>query len=203
MDFIGLFPESNEHDYLWVVLFQLTSMVHLVPVKTMIQASQLAWLFVKEIVHLHGLPETIVSDCDTKFTSQFWGETHRILGVRLLMSTAFHPQMDRASERLIRMIAQILRSMISPDQKDWAEKVPMVKFAINSSIKHKHAPKVAPGVQSFVCQARDNFSMALDAIIKSRVIQTHHANKQRKASPTLDIGELVYLSTKNLTLPKG
>ena len=225
MDFIGLFPESNKHNYLWVMLCRLTSMVHLVPVKTMIQASQLAWLFVKEIVCLHGLPETIVSDHNTKFTSQFWGETHRILGVRLLMSTVFHPQMDGASERSIRTIAQILCSMISPDQKDWAEKVPMVKFAINSSmsgstgfapfeltygymprmaqVEHEHAPKVAPGVQSFVRQARDNLSMALDAIIESHVIQTHHANKRRKASPTLDVGELVYLSMKNLTLPKG
>ena len=71
MDFIGPFPESNEHDYLWAMLCWLTSMVHLVPVKTMIRALQLAWLFVKEIVCLHGLPETIVSDRDTKFTSQF------------------------------------------------------------------------------------------------------------------------------------
>ena len=134
MDFIGLFPESDEHDYLWVMLCQLTSMVHLVPVKTTIRALQLAWLFIKEIVHLHGLPEMIVSDCNTKFMSQFWGETHRILRVRLLMSTAFHPQTDGASERSIRMITQILHSMILPDQKDWAEKVPMVKFTINSSM---------------------------------------------------------------------
>ena len=134
MDFIGPFPESNEHDYLWVVLHRLTSMVHLVPVRMTIQASQLVWLFIKEIVRLHGLPEMIVSDHDTKFTSQFWGETHRLLRVRLLMSTAFHPQTDGASECSIRMIAQILCSMILPDQKDWAEKVPMVEFTINSSM---------------------------------------------------------------------
>ena len=134
MDFIGLFPESDEHDYLWVMLCQLTSMVHLVPVKTTIRALQLAWLFIKEIVHLHGLPEMIVSDRDTKFTSQFLGETHRLLRVRLLMSTPFHPQTDGASECSIRTIAQILCSMISPDQRDWAEKVPMVEFAINLSV---------------------------------------------------------------------
>ncbi|KIM62665.1 hypothetical protein SCLCIDRAFT_24745 [Scleroderma citrinum Foug A] len=106
---------------------------------------------------------------------------------------------------------QILHSMILPDQKDWAEKVPMVEFTINSSVssltgfapfeltyrymprmaqvEHERAPKVAPGVQSFVHQARHNLSMALDAIIKSRMIQTHHTNKRRKASPTLDVGE--------------
>jgi len=50
------------------------------------------------------------------------------------MSTAFHPQTDRVSERLIRTIVQILRSMISPDQKDWVEKVPMVEFMINLSV---------------------------------------------------------------------
>ena len=75
MDFIGPFPESNKHNCLWVVLCRLTSMVHLVPVKTTIRASQLVWLFIKEIVRLHGLPETIVSDRDTKFMSQFWRET--------------------------------------------------------------------------------------------------------------------------------
>ena len=72
-----------------------------------------------------------------------------------------------------------------------------------AQVKHKCAPKVVPGIQSFICQARDNLSMALDAISESRMIQMHHANKQRKAFPTLDVGELVYLSTKNLTLPKG
>jgi len=224
MDFVGLFPEQGEHDYLWVVLCRMTSLVHLVPVTTTIRASQLAWLFVKEIVRLHGLPETIVSDRDTKFTLQFWRETHQLLGVKLLMSTAFHPQMDGASERSIRTIAQILCSMISPDQKDWIEKVPMVEFTINSSVsgstgftpfeltygymprmaqlEHRSAPKTAPGVQGFVRQVWDNLAMALDAIIESRVIQTHHANKKRKDPPTLDVGELVYLSTKNLTLPK-
>jgi len=115
--------------------------------------------------------------------------------------------------------------MISPDQKDWIEKVPMVEFVINSSmsgstgfapfeltygympqmaqLEHGSAPKTVPGVQGFVCQAWDNLVMALDAIIESCVIQTHHANKKRKDPPTLDVGELVYLSTKNLTLPKG
>jgi len=76
MDFVGLFPEQGEHDYLWVVLCRMTSLVHLVPVTMTIRVSQLAWLFVKEIVRLHGLPETIVSDRDTKFMSQFWREMH-------------------------------------------------------------------------------------------------------------------------------
>ena len=62
MDFIGPFPKSKGYDYLWVVICRLTSMVYLTPVKTIIKASELASLYMKEIVRLHGLPDTIVSD---------------------------------------------------------------------------------------------------------------------------------------------
>jgi Integrase zinc binding domain len=62
MDFIGPFPTSHSYDYLWVVICRLTSMVHLILVKTMIKASELASLYIKEIVHIHGLPDLIVSD---------------------------------------------------------------------------------------------------------------------------------------------
>ena len=123
-------------------------MVHLIPVETTIRASQLAGLYIQEIVRLHGLPDTIVSDRDTKFTLIFWREVHRMLGAKLLMSTAFHPQMDRASERAIRTTAQILRAMVRPDQRDWAEKVPMVEYTLNSSIssvENLDWPGVEPG----------------------------------------------------------
>ena len=225
MDFVGLFPPSNRHDYMWVVLCQLMSMVHLIPVETTIRASQLAGLYVQEIVQLHGLPDTIVSDRDTKFTSTFWQEVHRMLGAKLLMSTAFHPQMDRASERAICTTAQILHAMVQPDQRDWAEKVPMVEYALNSSISssmgfvpfelnYGHMPVMMShmekgvtllplGVETFVQQALENLAMAHDAIIESRIGQTYHANKRKGIAPKFEVGDLVYLSTKNLSMPKG
>jgi hypothetical protein len=123
MDFIGPFPQSKGYDYLWVVICRMTSMVHLIPVNMTIKASELASIYIKEIVRLHGLPDTIVSDCDPKFTSKFWKETHRILGTKLLMSTAFHPQMDGASERANRSVGQVLRTLIQPDQTNWVDKI--------------------------------------------------------------------------------
>src|ERR1700683_3701967 len=98
MDFIGPFPKSQGYDYLWVIICRLTSMVHLVPVNTTIKASELSLIYIKEVVHLHGLPNSIVSDHYSKFTFKFWRETHRILGTKLMMSMAFHPQMDGATE---------------------------------------------------------------------------------------------------------
>ena len=109
-------------------------MVHLVPVNTMTTASELASLYIRKVVRLHGLPESIVSDRDAKFTSLFWREIHRILGTKLLMSTSFHPQMDGASERVNGSVGQILRTLVSPNQTDWVDKIPLTEFTINSNI---------------------------------------------------------------------
>ena len=223
MDFLGPLPMSDNYDYLLVVIDRLTSMVHLVPTTTKVTASQTAWLYVREVVRLHGVPESIVSDRDAKFTSLFWRELHRVLGTRLLMATSFHPQTDGATERANRSIGQILRVIVSHDQKNWAEKCPMVEFAINSSISdttgfspfelnYGYTPVMGitgsekakyKGVQAFAKQAQWNLMAAHDAIIEKRVKQTHHANKLRKEAPSYKVGELVFLSTKNISFPKG
>jgi len=112
MDFVSPFPESSDCNYLWVVICRLTSMVHLVPIRTTTTTSELARLYVCEIVRLHGLAGTIVLDRDSKFTSKFWRETHRLLGTKLLMSMSFHSQTDGALERAIHSVAQILQAMV-------------------------------------------------------------------------------------------
>ena len=98
MDFMGPLPQSQGNDYLLVIIDQLTSQVHLVPTTTHVTTREVAWLFLKEVVRLHGVLKSIVSDRDTKFTSMFWHELHRLMGTKLLMSTAFHPQMDGATD---------------------------------------------------------------------------------------------------------
>ena len=62
MDFIGLFPEVAGHNYLWVVICWMTSMVHLIPVNMRMMASQLSAVYMHKVVRLHGLPLLIVSD---------------------------------------------------------------------------------------------------------------------------------------------
>jgi hypothetical protein len=179
---------------------------------------------VKNIVKLHGLPSSIVSDRDSKFTSKWWTELHRIMGAKLLMSTAFHPQTDGATERMNRSVAQIFRTMISPDQTDWVAKIPMVEFAINSSINessgfgpfelnYTRMPTLMPkikmdesahkGIRDFVDQATQNLNDAYDAIIAHRVFQKFQADKKRRPEPKIPEGSKVFLSTRDLALPKG
>lgn len=223
MDFFGPFPASNGYDYIWVVVCRLTSMVHLIPIRTTDSASDLALIYFREVVRLHGLPESIVSDRDSKFTSKFWKELHRLMGAKLLMSTSFHPQTDGLSERSIRSVTQILRANVSPDQLDWYEKLPIAEFAINSAVSSTtgfapfelnygyiprsmsgittHSP--FKGVQEFALRAKAYLEMAHDAIIEARVRQTYHANKHRQVEPEFEVGDKVYLSTKNLSTPKG
>ena len=74
MDFMGPLPQSLGNDYLLVIIDQLMSQVHLVPTTMQVTTREVAWLFLKEVMRLHGVPKSIVSDCDTKFISMFWCE---------------------------------------------------------------------------------------------------------------------------------
>lgn len=222
MDFIGPFPRSHGMDYILLVICRLTSMVHIIPTKTTAKASDIAWLFVREIVRLHGLPDTIVSDRDRKFVSKFWSEAHRMMGVKLLMSTAFHPQTDGATERAVRNVSEVLRTMVSHNQKDWTRACPMAEFAINSTMSSttQFAPfelnygwiptvnitgqaSAYAGVQEYVDGAVANLMAAHDAILENRVRQTEQANRRRRPEEEIKVGDLVYLSTADLNLPKG
>jgi hypothetical protein len=223
MDFIGPFPEAKGFNYLWVIICRMTSMVHLIPVHTTMKASELSWVYRREIVRLHGLPSTIVSDHDSKFTSKWWTELHKIMGAKLLMSTSFHPQTDGQTEHANRSIGQIFRATVAPDQKNWVDCIDLTEFAINASvsettkyalfelnggylpsmireIKGRDAPK---GVREFARTALDNLARAHDAIIEARVFQTVRANKKRSDEPLVKVGDLVFLSTENLNLPKN
>jgi transposase InsO family protein len=221
MDFVGPFPECMGYDHLLVVICRLTSLVHLIPTTTSAKATEIAWLFLKDIVRCHGLPKNIVSDRDPKFVPKFWRELHRLMGVKLLMSTAYHPQTGLMGEYAITGVNHVLRGVVTHDQTDWVDRLPTEKFAINSSVNDStgfapfelaygavpcifHKTIITPcfGVKSLAEKALTNLAIAHDSIIANSSIQTHYANKHRSAEEPLKECDLVYLSTKNLDLPE-
>ncbi|KAL5554707.1 hypothetical protein UlMin_042108 [Ulmus minor] len=90
-------------------------------------------LYVREIVRLHGVPKSIVSDRDARFTSKFWRCVQRALGTKLNFSTAFHPQMDGQSERTIQTLEDMLRACVLDFRGSWSQHLPLIKFSYNNS----------------------------------------------------------------------
>ena len=111
MDFVIALSKTREKfDTVWVVVDRLTKVAHFIPIKTGYTLERLAKLYIKETVRLHGIPVTIVSDRDTRFVGRFWKSLHKALGMKVVFSTAYHPQTDRQSERTIQILEDMLRS---------------------------------------------------------------------------------------------
>ena len=140
------------------------------------------------------------------------------------MSTSFHPQTDGQTEYVNHNIGQILQVVVNHDQKNWVDKIDMVEFVINLSIsettgyfpfklnyrymplmiKKIHNDKIIlQGIKAFALLHCRTWLMPHNVIIEAWNFQTHAANKLRKKEPWISIGDLIYLCTKNLNLPKG
>jgi transposase InsO family protein len=100
MDFVVGPPESKDFNAVWVVVNRPTKMRHLVPCTDNADGKKLGEIYVKEVFRLHGLPETIVSDQEPQFASEFWTHICERLGIKRRLSTAFHPQNNGQTERI-------------------------------------------------------------------------------------------------------
>ena len=90
-------------------------------------------IYIKDVVRLHGVPKSIISYRDPRFTSRFWGSLNQALGTQLKFSTAYHPQTDGQSERTIQTLEDLLRSCVLDFKKSWEETLPYAEFAYNNS----------------------------------------------------------------------
>ena len=134
MDFVvGLPKTMGKYDSIWLIVDRLTKSAHFIPVKVTYNAEKLAKIYISEIVRLHGVPLSIISDRGTQFTSKFWKILHAELGTRLDLSTAFHPQTDDQSERTIQVLEDMLRACVIEFGCHWDNFLPLVEFSYNNS----------------------------------------------------------------------
>ncbi|GMF43858.1 unnamed protein product [Phytophthora fragariaefolia] len=115
-----------------VFVDRFSKMVHLAPVAAEVTADESAELFLDLVFRHHGLTESIVSDRDPRSTSAFSTRLFALLGTRLLMSTAAHPEMDGQTERVNRVLEDVLRSYAT-SFPSWSSFLPMGEFALNNA----------------------------------------------------------------------
>ncbi|GJV36333.1 putative reverse transcriptase domain-containing protein [Tanacetum coccineum] len=90
-------------------------------------------LYIKEIVSRHGVPISIISDCDSHFTSTFWQSLQSALGTQLNISMTYHPETDGQSKRTIQTLEDMLRACVIDFGKGWEKHLPLVEFSYNNS----------------------------------------------------------------------
>ena len=112
---------------------RLTKMVHLAACNDTSTAEEVAKLFFDKVVVAHGVPCNIVSDRDSRFTSNFWKALMNYMGVGIHMSSAFHPESDGNTERVNRVMEDMLRHVVASEHNSWHNYLGLVEFAINNA----------------------------------------------------------------------
>ncbi|GKA23318.1 putative reverse transcriptase domain-containing protein [Tanacetum coccineum] len=134
VDFVTKLPRtSSGHDTIWVIVDRLTKSAHFLPMREDYKMERLVRLYLNEIVARHGVPISIISDRNSRFTSRFWQSIQEALGTRLDMSTAYHPQTDGQSERTIQTLENMLRVCVLDFRGSWDVHLPLVEFSYNNS----------------------------------------------------------------------
>jgi len=219
MDFITELPQSEGCDQLCVIVDRFTKMAHFIPLKEK-TALDLARIFAKEIWKNHGLPTDIVSDRDSRFTSEVWREFLKILDIRPRMSTAFHPQTDGQMERLNQTIEAYLRDFVGHEQDDWVRLLPMAEFAYNNSVTtgngvmrfyanygfhpctinlpdEKDEP-VNPASTLYGHWMTAIHDLARKGLKAAQGRMRRYTNPDRKPPPAYQVGDLVMLNGRNI-----
>jgi hypothetical protein len=134
MDFVlGLPRTIRGNDSIMVVVDRFSKMAHFVPYRKTFDAYHIASLFLREIMHLHGIPVSIIFDRDVKFVSYFWKNLWAKLGTRLLFYSAFYPQTDGQTKVTNRSLGNLLRCLINEHDASWDLILPQTEFAYNNS----------------------------------------------------------------------
>ncbi|KAJ9517295.1 hypothetical protein QJQ45_009191 [Haematococcus lacustris] len=219
MDLIVKLPASGPQKYDSILVFvdRLTKMVHLVKTWESITAPQYAKLFIEHVFRLHGMPRDVISDRGPQFKNHFWAEVAKLLRVQVNLSSAYHPQTDGQTERMDRVVEEMLRHYIRPDQKDWAEHLPLVEFAINNARQEStrftpfylnygyhprraellDLPQKVPRALDFVLNIRRAVEQARLCLEKAQKRQKVYADGKRRHA-TFAPGDMVLLSTQNM-----
>jgi len=133
MDLIPELPQSNGFDNILVIVDKLTKYGIFILCSTKITDEETAKLFFKHVITHYGLPLQVITDCDSRWHNEFWGEICRLMGTKRSLTTVHHPQADGQTEILNQMLEITLRAYRGPSQDDWEEHLDTLSLAYNLS----------------------------------------------------------------------
>ncbi|XP_053563243.1 tyrosine--tRNA ligase, cytoplasmic isoform X1 [Bombina bombina] len=220
IDFIVDLPPSKTHTTIMVVVDSFSKMAHFIPFHKLPSSAETATLFIEQIVRLHGVPSIVISDRGSQFTSRFWKSLCLSLGIKHQYTTSFHPQANGQVERINQWLDEYLRCFCSYQQHNWITFLPFAEFAYNnltnsstkltpffanygyhpSFTQVSSTPSDSPLVDEFNNSLQDNFNFIKDNIIKAQNSQKYYYDLRRREPPRYQIGDQVWLSTKNLRI---
>jgi transposase InsO family protein len=134
MDFVvGLPNTSRHHDSICVIVDRLTKTAHFLLVYTTHKAEKYAEIYIDQIVCLHGIPRTIVSDRGALFVAHFWEQLQKSLGTTVIRSSAYHPQTNGQTEKVNQILEVMLRACVLHYGKDWDKCLSLAEFSYNNN----------------------------------------------------------------------
>jgi hypothetical protein len=225
MDFITDLPQSGRgNDTIMVIVDKLTKYVHLVPTTKTCNSEEAARLFIANVYQYHGVPKTLISDRDSRFTSEFWKAFCKRLGMQPRFSTSFHPQTDGQTERTNRVLEEVLRHFIDGNHTNWEELLPLAAFAMNNAISsstretpfflnhgtHPNTPVTLslpevqlPTLDAVFQDMGSTLSRIKELLRAAQDRQKTYADDRFRRPHTFTEGEQVLLSTRNLNFKTG
>ena len=109
---VGLSLTYHRHNPILVIVDKLTKSAHFILVRDTYDVTNVARVFVSEVIHLHEIPKKIISDRDSRFTSRFWTSLRSMLGTQLNLRTTYHPETDGKTERVNQVMEDMLRMYV-------------------------------------------------------------------------------------------
>lgn len=217
----GLPRTKRGNDAIQVYVERLCKIKRFHATKSTDGAAELARSFTHMVIRQHGVPESIVSDRDPRFTAHFYEELSRLLGITMRMSTARHPQSDGQSEREIRTLITALRAFCNDNQDDWDEYLDMLELGFNAAVQastgrsphellYGEQPRLpvdvligpspkAPAAGERAKRMIDAVRWARDHLLSAQERQAAAANRHRRQD-AFKVGEGVLLSVDGLKL---
>ena len=222
LDFIGPLPEEDGKDTIMTMTDPLGADVRIVGTHSSYSAAQIAVILFDEWYCENGLMLHIISDRDALFTAELWNALHKLTGIKLKMSTSYHPETDGSSERTNKTVNQAIRYHVDNNQKGWLAQLPCVRFTIMNTVnastgfsgfqlKTGRSPRLIPPIaplpanatveqitaHDIITRVALDVQEAQDNLLAAKIRQAYHANQHCAPEQVYTIGDLVMLSTEN------